>query len=118
MGDDTKEHLVGLIKEWLRLDKELQSHRKLARQCGSDQKTVSAELISLMKSNEIDVFNTNDVSFRYVRRKTKQTISKAYLAETLNKYFNDTEKASEIGDYIEANRQEKTVDKLHTKRSS
>ena len=46
----------------------------------------------------------------------KQSISKKFLLETLEKYYNDNENAKNITDYILNSRQEKEIDNIKIKK--
>jgi hypothetical protein len=104
---ETKEQLVNIIKEWVKLDNEI---RKLQAEILSRKKSkskMSTQLISVMKQNEIDCFDLKDGQILYTKKNVKKPITKKVLLNILNKYYNgDYMKACEVNDFILSNREE------------
>jgi len=104
---ETKEQLVNIIKEWVKFDNEI---RKLQTEVLSRKKEkakMSAELISVMKQNEIDCFDLKDGQLLYTTKNVKKPITKKVLLNILSKYYNgDYMKASQLNDFILSNREE------------
>ena len=62
---------------------------------------------------EIDSFDLKDGKLEYKTRKTKKPISKKMLLNILSQYYNgDPNKASELNNYILANREENTKETI------
>ena len=105
--------LIDLIKKWIKTDNEM---RTLKQEVANRKKTkdkLSSELLTIMKSKEIDSFNINSGKIEYVQRKTKKPISKKLLQTILSKYYKgDTNKANELNDFILDNREETSKDLL------
>ena len=71
--------LIDLIKKWIKTDNEM---RTLKQEVANRKKTkdkLSSELLTIMKSKDIDSFNINSGKIEYVQRKTKKPISKKLL---------------------------------------
>lgn len=113
---DTKEQLMHRIREWIKLDQDIRSLRALQRERAAAKDAITKELLHVMQTNQIDEFNTNEVQFKYVQRKSKQTLSHKYLSAALTEYFKDPMKATEITEFIDSNREVTTVDRLQTRR--
>jgi hypothetical protein len=104
---DTKENLIKTIKEWVRLDNEIRALKKEESKRNAEKKTVSNNLIEIMKKNEIDEFDIKDGQICYTKKHIKKPITKKMLTDILSKYFKgDTSKANEINDFILDNREE------------
>ena len=110
---ELNKELIDLIKKWIKTDNEM---RTLKQEVANRKKTkdkLSSELLTIMKSKEIDSFNINSGKIEYVQRKTKKPISKKLLQTILSKYYKgDTNKANELNDFILDNREETSKDLL------
>ena len=67
-----------------------------------------------MKEFEIHNMNINNGKLIYSVTKRKEPITRKSLINTLNLYFNDSSKGTEVGNYVMANR--KTIEKVQLKR--
>lgn len=114
---ETKEELVACIKDWIALDNEIREHRAIVKEKLAAQKNVSANLLDVMKNNEIDTLNTNELQLTRVQKTTRHPMSKKYLEDVLLKYYdNNSQKACELKEFIMENRMTTTKDALKTKR--
>jgi hypothetical protein len=104
---ETKEHLIGKIKEWVKIDNEMRTLQKELAKRKADKKNISKDLIEVMRKNEIDCFDLNDGQITYCKKNVKKPITKKVLFSILSNYCEgDVEKANEINDYILENREE------------
>ena len=112
-----KEVLVNLIKEWITLDDKIKEVVSKSKELKSKQKTISENLLSIMKENEIDCFDVNSSKIVYCKNKTKIGLNKKNLLENLDKYFNGREdiNTSEIRDFIFENRETKIKENIKRK---
>jgi 5'-3' exonuclease len=104
---ETKEQLVNIIKEWVKIDNELRKLQTeiLARK--KEKAKMSTKLIDIMKQNEIDCFDLKDGQLLYTKKNVKKPITKKVLLNILNKYYKDDYmKACEVNDFILSNREE------------
>ena len=89
MENITKQELVDSINEIKKLDNEIDLLNKELRERKNKKKQISDILVNVMKSNEIDRFDTKDGNIVFTENKIKQSISKKYLLETVENYFKE-----------------------------
>ena len=58
--ENTKELLITNIKKWVKLDNEIRAIKKEETKRKNEKKQLNEDLISLMKSNEIDCIDIKD----------------------------------------------------------
>lgn len=112
----TKEDLINSVKEWLIIDNQISDLQKQIREKRKLKKELSNSLITVMKEHNIDCLDIKNATLVHTKRKQKQSISKKFLLETLEKYYNDNENAKNITDYILNSRQEKEIDNIKIKK--
>lgn len=107
METTTKEQLVQSIREWVKIDNEM---RALKLEMNSRKKikdTISANLVTVMKENQIDGFDINDGRIEYTKRNIKKPINKKMLLNILSQYYEgDDVKANTVNNFILQNREE------------
>lgn len=104
---ETKEQLVHLIKEWVRLDNEIRTLQKEQLHRKKDKQKLSEKLIDVMKQNEIDCFDIKDGNIQYMKKSVKKPITKKRLLSILSNYYDgNDEKATELNNFILNNREE------------
>lgn len=113
----TKDEVVGLIKGWLKNEKELkllQSEIKLRR---NKKKEISEQLVGIMKNNEIDSFDISEGKIIHTQKKTKTALSKKHIFTALSTYFaeNPEVEVEEISDFIMGSRDVKIIDDIRHK---
>jgi hypothetical protein len=85
----TKEELITSIKEWLKLDNDIAKAKSDIKEKTSRKKTLTDNLVTIMKSESIDCFDINGGALLYKQKKTKKPISAKYLLEELQKFYKD-----------------------------
>jgi hypothetical protein len=104
---ENKEQLVKNIKEWVKIDNEIRILQQQQTMRKKEKKSISDSLIEVMKKNEIDCFDINDGQIIYNKKNIKKPITKKMLLNVLSNFFeNDTEKATELNNYILENRED------------
>jgi len=104
---ESKEELIKAIKEWVKIDNEIRILQKEQIQRKNEKKKISANLMEVMKKNEIDCFDINDGQILYNKRNIKKPVTQKKLVGILSNYFNgDISKATEVNNYILENREE------------
>jgi hypothetical protein len=104
---DAKDQLVKVIRDWVKVDNEIRTLQRELSDKRAHKKDISKILISTMKDNSIDCFNLNDGQLSYLNKNIKKPITKKALIQILSTYFQgNSEKATEINDYIMENREE------------
>ena len=114
---ETKDALVTKLKEWMRIEtemKQLQAEIKTRRE---RKKRLTADLVDVMKDNEIDCFDVNDGKIMYTKNKVKQPLNKKTLMSALGLYFqNDDATAKELSEYILDSRDEIVKESIRLKK--
>ena len=99
--------LVQNIKSWLLSDEKIKSLQKEIRIIKKNKKVLEANLMNIMKNNGVDEIDTNNYKIIYSKKTVKKSITKKYLKNILAQYFkNNINKAEEIENYIQNNREE------------
>ena len=112
---ESKEILIKNIESWITLESEINNLSSILKEKKNDKKEITNYLINIMKSNNIDVFDVGKNKFIYSKRKTKQSISKKFLLENLERILNNTNEAEKITELLLDARQEKIIDNLKKK---
>lgn len=113
----TKEKITHTIKQWLHLEKEIQVLQKELKERKSKKNELSNALVEIMKSKEIDCFDSSEGKIIYTKSNIKNTINKKYLLESLEKYFenNPNIPTDDIVKYILENRAINTKESIRHK---
>jgi hypothetical protein len=113
---DTKEELIGHIKNWINIDNEISNLQKKIKAYRDEKKNLTESLVNVMKDNEIDCFDINGGKLIYSKSKYKKPINKKMLLETLNGYFkNDSKIAQDLSEHILNNREESVKEFIRRK---
>jgi len=104
---ETKEQLIKCVKEWVRIDNELRTLQKEQSIRKTEKKSISKDLMEVMKKNEIDCFDLKDGQLMYTKKNVKKPITKKNLVGILANYYKgDVNRALELNDFIMDNREE------------
>lgn len=117
MNDNEKQQLKSLIRQWIVYDNEIKELTKLARERREKKKELNEQLISLMKTYEIDCLKTKqDGMIVYSRTKTKSPLNKKHLLNALTILCkNDEIKAKEMSQFILDTREDKIRETIKRK---
>ena len=85
----TKEELITNIKEWIKIDNDIAKLKTDIKEKTSRKKSLTENLVTVMKNNSIDCFDINGGALIYKQKKTKKPISAKYLLAELQKYYKD-----------------------------
>lgn len=111
--DNTKEQLITNVKEWLALEEEIKNMQKQMREKRNRKKELNEILIKIMKTNDIECFDTSNGKLLHVVNKSKKPLTKKFLISTLENYYqNDIEKAKELSEFILNNRNESITETI------
>ena len=113
-----KEQLVNNIKEWINYDNEIKKLQKEVKIRKEKQKSLTDNIVKVMKSKEIDCFDLNDGKLIYSQSKTKQTINKQHIMNCLEKYFkenSDENMITDLTNFILENREIKVKETIRRK---
>lgn len=111
---ETKEELVNTIRQLLELDGQLVQLKKQRTILEKERKTLSAELIEVMKKHELNKIDTKTGAIKYNVIKTKP-LGKRELVKLLEQYYQNDEKAGEVSQYIFGNLKERVTEKIVVK---
>lgn len=92
---ETKEELIGSVKEWIKMDNEIKEFQKEIKSRKNKQKLVSQTLMNVMKKNSIDCFDINGGSLVYKKTISKKPINAKTLLLTLQNYYKSTPNTAE-----------------------
>jgi seryl-tRNA synthetase len=107
MSEVTKEQLMKVVKEWVKLDNEIRVLQKEITNRKKEKKEVSTQLMQIMKSEEIGGLDINDGQILYTKKTVKKPMTNKVLMDVLSKFYGgDFMKASEMNSYIMENRGE------------
>jgi hypothetical protein len=113
---ENKEQLVSAIKEWVKLENEINVLQRELKNRKEKKKNMAETLMNVMKSNEIDAFDITGGRLVYSRTKSKAAITKKSLLSMLGEYFKDQPTmAEELANYIHDNREQKINETVRTK---
>jgi hypothetical protein len=112
----TKEELVNNIREWIKIDNDLLNLKKEIKNKTTQKKTITDNLVKVMKTNSIDCFDINGGALVYSQRKTKKPISGKYLLLQLEKYYKDQpDVAKDLTQHLLDNREENIKEDIKRK---
>lgn len=113
---DTKEQLINNIKEWIKMDNEITQLKAGIKDINNKKKLLTENLVTVMKSNNIDCFDINGGALVYKKNKVKKPISGKTLLAALQSYYKDnTPLAEEITKHIMENREEQIKETIKRK---
>ena len=104
---ETKEELIQNIKEWMKIDNEINKLNKELKELKFKQKLFTKNLVNVMKTNQLECFDINGGRIMYKKNKLKKPINTKMLLQTLKNYYTDNPTiADEVTEYILSNREE------------
>jgi len=113
---ETKEELVGNIKEWIKMDNEISTLKAEIKERNNKKKLLTESLVNVMKKNEIDCFDINGGALVYKKNVIKKPINGKSLLLALQKYYtNNPTIAEELTKHVLDNREEKVKETIKRK---
>lgn len=113
---NTKEQLVNNIKEWIKIDTEIAQLKSEIKERNNKKKTLTENLVTVMKTNNIDCFDINGGALVYKKNKIKKPINgKTLLSALQNYYKNDAKIAEEITKHVMDSREEQVKETIKRK---
>ena len=104
---ETKDQLVNNIKEWIKMDTEISKLKTEIKEKTNKKKSLTENLVLVMKTNKIDCFDINGGSLLYKQNKVKKPInSKSLLLALQNYYKNDPKIAEDLTKHVLDSREE------------
>jgi hypothetical protein len=113
-----KEELGEAIKTWLKMDSEINQHKREIKEKLQQKKNVSIMLMNIMKSNHVDCFDVKNGSLVFKKNTIKKPLSGKVLMQILKDYFQDSPAMAEnVTKHIMENREEQTRETLTLEKS-
>jgi len=113
---ETKEQLVNNIKEWIKMDAEISELKAQIKDRNNKKKTLTENLVSVMKTNKIDCFDINGGALIYKTNKVKKPINgKTLLTALQNYYKTDPKVAEDITKHVMDSREEQIKETIKRK---
>ena len=113
---ETKEQLVNNIKDWIKIDSEISDMKSQIKEKNNQKKTLTENLVTVMKTNKIDCFDINGGALVYKTNKIKKPINGKTILAALNNYYKtDPTVAEELTKHIMSNREEQIKETIKRK---
>ena len=110
-----KEQLVTNIREWVKIDTEISQLRQEIKERNNKKKSMTENLVTVMKTNNIDCFDINDGSLVYKKNTVRKPINSKTLLVSLQNYYKDQNVAEDLTKYIMDNREEQIKETIKRK---
>lgn len=113
---ETKEQLVNKIRDWVKIDTEIAQLKAEIKDRNNKKKLITTELVTVMKTNQIDCFDINGGALVYKKSVVKKPINGKSLMTILQNYYKtQPEVAEELTKHILDNREEKIKETIKRK---
>jgi len=113
---EVKEQLVTNIKDWINMDNEISQLKQEIKERNNKKKILTENLVTVMKTNNIDCFDINGGALIYKKNKIKKPINgKTLLSALQNYYKNDSKIAEEITKHVMNSREEQVKEIIKRK---
>jgi hypothetical protein len=113
---ETKEQLVNNIKEWIKMDTEIAELKAQIKDRNNKKKTLTENLVTVMKTNKIDCFDINGGALVYKTNKVKKPINgKTLLSALQNYYKSDPQIAEDLTKHVLNSREEQIKETIKRK---
>ena len=113
---ETKEQLVNNIKEWIKMDNEISQLKSEIKEKNNKKKTLTTNLVDVMKTNKIDCFDINGGALVYKTSKVKKPINGKTLLSALQSYYKtDSKIAEELTKHVLDSREEQVKEIIKRK---
>ena len=112
-----KEKLLETIKNWIQFDEELKQLQASQKILKTKKKQATDELLSIMKNNEIDCFDITSGKLLYQKTKTRGSLNKKILCESLENFFENRDDINvlELAKYLLDSREIKENESIKRK---
>ena len=113
----SKEDLLGKIKEWVGIEGEMKVLQRELRQRRARKRELSDQLVQVMKDNDIDCFDIKNGKILYTQNRVRTALSKRHLMGCLNAYFeaHPNINGTEVAQYVLEKREVKVKESIRHK---
>jgi hypothetical protein len=113
---ETKEELIGNIKEWIKMDNEIAKLKVEIKERNNKKKLITDSLVTVMKKNDIDCFDINGGSLVYKKSVVKKPLNGKTIINALQTFYQNTpDKAEEVTKFLLENREEEVKETIRRK---
>jgi len=112
---ENKEQLINHIREWVKIDEEIKTLNAELRTRREKKKKLTSDLVDVMKNNEIDCFDINNGKLIYSKNRVKAPLNKKTLTQALQKYYDNTDEAERMTEYLMESRNETIKENIRRK---
>ena len=113
---ETKEQLVNNIKEWIKMDTEIAELKSQIKDRNNKKKSLTENLVTVMKTNKIDCFDINGGALVYKTNRVKKPINGKMLLSALQNYYkSDPKVAEELAKHVLDSREEQIKETIKRK---
>ena len=113
---ETKEQLVNNIKEWIKMDTEIAELKSQIKDRNNKKKSLTENLVTVMKTNKIDCFDINGGALVYKTNRVKKPINGKMLLSALQNYYkSDPKVAEELAKHVLDSREEQITETIKRK---
>jgi hypothetical protein len=113
---ETKEQLINNIKEWIKMDTEINELKAEIKERTNKKKALTEGLVTTMKTNAIDCFDINGGALVYKKSKIKKPINgKTLLSALQNYYKSDPKTAEDLTKHVLDSREEQIKETIKRK---
>ena len=112
----TKDQLKEYLRQWVRVENEIGTLNAEIKKRKLLHQQLSSSLLSVMRQNEIDCFDLANGRIVYSKTKTRAPLNNGQLKTALTTYYkDDTEKATNLTQFLLAARVERTRESIKMK---
>lgn len=111
-----KGQLVENVNNWVKIDNDIVKLQKEIREMKKKKGEITNVLVEVMRTNNVDSFDTKEDSLLYKKQTIRQSINKKLLLESLQKFYqSDAKMAEKIVDHVLDQRKTKTKETIFRK---
>jgi hypothetical protein len=99
------DELVETVKRWIMIESKLKAINKTVKQLREEKKIQNSQMLSIMKNNNIDIFDIKNGQIQYKKQKKREQLTQTRLLEILTKHPElNEEQALSLNNFIFENR--------------
>lgn len=111
----TQENVVENVKEWIKIDNEMKMLQNEIKKRRERKKELTENLVTVLRENDIDGWNTKEGKLEYVKTRTKSSLNKQHIRESLLKFIKNEEQVDAMTQFIYESRSIKEKESIKRK---